>query len=82
MNILQSLVGLRINKEDICLADNAITHTILKDKKYFSYLVMKEANVNNISSSTKLIEGFGRVNISLPGGTKLTIDEALFCNKS
>lgn len=38
MNI--PLVKKDINNEEICLVDNAITHTIFKDKKYFSYLVM------------------------------------------
>ena len=82
MKIPQSSVGLKINKDDICLLDNATTHTILKDKRYFSYLVMKEANVNTISGSTRLIEGSGRANLLLPGGTNLAIDEALYCSKS
>ncbi|XP_070033032.1 uncharacterized protein [Nicotiana tomentosiformis] len=43
---------------------------------------MKEANVNTISGSTKLIEGSGRANLLLPGGTNLAIDEALYCSKS
>ena len=54
MEILQSSVGLKINKEDICLANSATMHIMLKDKKYFSYLIMKEANVNTIFDSTKL----------------------------
>ena len=66
MKIPQSSVGLKINKDDICLLDSATTHTILKDKRYFSYLVMKEANVNTISGSTRLIEGSGRTNLLLP----------------
>ena len=54
MDIPQSLVRPKINKEDICLANSATMHIMLKDKKYFSYLIMKEANVNTISGSTKL----------------------------
>ena len=60
MDIHQSSVRPKINKKDICLTDSATTHTILKDKKYFFYLIMKEANVNTISGSTKLIKGFER----------------------
>jgi hypothetical protein len=30
---------------DFCLADCATTHTILKDKLYFTSLVIKETNV-------------------------------------
>ncbi|XP_070040385.1 uncharacterized protein [Nicotiana tomentosiformis] len=82
MKIFRSSVGLKINKDDICLLDSATTHTILRDKRYFSYLVMKEANINTISGSTKLIEGSGRANLLLLGGTNLAIDEALYCSKS
>jgi len=52
---------------DICL-DSATTHTILKDRKYFSHLVSWEIDVNTISGTTKIIEGFGRANKSLYGG--------------
>ena len=30
--------------EDMCLVDGATTHTNLKDKSYFSYLVMQEGS--------------------------------------
>ena len=70
------------NNEDICLVDSATTHTILKNKKYFSYITLQEANVKTISGSTKIIEGSGRANILLPGGTNLRIDDALFSTKS
>ena len=33
---------------DLCLADNATTHTILKEKKYFEYLTLTKANVTII----------------------------------
>lgn len=75
-------VGTNINNEDMCLADSATTHTILKDKKYFSYLVMQEANVCTISGTTKIIEGSGRANILLPEGTILHINIALYSSKS
>lgn len=42
---------------------------------------MKEANVNIISCSTKLIEGSGKAILVLIGGTNLIISEALYCNK-
>ncbi|PIN15115.1 hypothetical protein CDL12_12240 [Handroanthus impetiginosus] len=81
MNIPQSMVGLKNNYEDICLANSATMHTICKDEKYFSYLTMAEANVNTISCSVKLIEDFRRANILLPGGRKFVIDDALFSSK-
>ena len=67
---------------DVCLLDSATTHIILKEKKYFSNLVMKMAYVNTISGSTKLIENSGRATLLLPGGTILNIDNALYCSKS
>ena len=48
-----------------CLADSATMHTILESKKYFSTLTMLEPNVNTISGSTNLIEGFGKANTLL-----------------
>ena len=67
---------------DVCLLDSATTHTILKEKKCFSNLVMKIAYVNTISGSTKLIEGSGRATLLLPRGTILRIDNALYRSKS
>ncbi|CAN1225924.1 hypothetical protein LINPERPRIM_LOCUS2585 [Linum perenne] len=40
----------------MCIIDSTSTHTILKDKKYFSYLIMREANVSTISDNSNLIE--------------------------
>ena len=47
---------------DVCLADSATTHTVFRDKKYFSNLKL-DNNVNIISSSANLIEGYERANI-------------------
>ena len=70
------------NEEDICLADSATTHSIFNNEKYFASLLIREANVNTIAGSTKLIEGSGRANIVLPQGTIITIGDALFSSKS
>jgi peptide/histidine transporter 3/4 len=70
------------SEDDICLVDSATTHTILKSKVYFSYLVVHDAVVNTISGSAKLIEGSGRAGIMLPCGTKININEALYSPKS
>nr|GEY57670.1 retrovirus-related Pol polyprotein from transposon TNT 1-94 [Tanacetum cinerariifolium] len=53
--------------EDICLVDSATTHTILKKEKYSSRLNLQESNVNIISCSAKLIKGYGKAHILLPG---------------
>ncbi|KAG8498491.1 hypothetical protein CXB51_004897 [Gossypium anomalum] len=71
-----------MNGENICLADSATTHTILKDKRYFSHLIMKEESVSTISGSTTIIEGSGRAIILLPRGTKIEIINALYSPKS
>ena len=61
---------------------SATMHTILKENKYFSNVVMKMEYVNTISCNTKLIKGSEKVTLLLPGGTILTIDNALCCSKS
>ena len=81
-NMETHLVGSSIGDNDMCLADSASTHTILKDKKFFSFLIMQGSNVNTILGSAKLIEGSGRANILFPGETKIHIDDALYSTKS
>ena len=75
------LADSKMNYEDSCLVDSATTHTILKSKTYFSTLTMVETNVNTISGSTNLIEGFGEKNLILPRGTKFTTNNTLFSSK-
>jgi hypothetical protein len=70
------------NEDDICLVDSATTHTILKSKVHFSFLVVHDAIVNIISGSAKLIEGPRRAIIMLTCGTKINISEALYSPKS
>ena len=55
-----------MNEGDVCLVDCAITHTILRDKRCFLDLTIKNANVNTISGTKNLIEDSGRANIMLP----------------
>ena len=52
-----------MNEGDVYLANCAITHTILQDKIYFLDLTLTNFNVSTISSTTNLIEIFGRANI-------------------
>ena len=54
----------------------------LKIKKYFQILKLCKANVNTISGSSNLIEGFGRAIIMLPKGIKLRIDDVLYSFRS
>ena len=67
---------------DACLADCATTHTILRDKKYFSNFTLAQSNVNTISRPVDLIIGSGQATIILPKGTTLQIEDTLYSNKS
>ena len=75
-------IGDNESGEALCLADSATTHTILKYEKYFSQLILAEANVSTISGVANLIEGTGRASFSLPNGTKFVINDALFSSRS
>ena len=70
------------SNKDMCLVDSATTHTILKNKIYFSNLVNRKTDVNIISGTSEIIEGYRRANALLYGGTILHIENALYSNKS
>jgi len=76
------IVGTSTNDEDMCLADNATTHTILKSNKFFSCLVMREVNVSTIFSTINIIKSFGRSTILIPRGTRSHIKNAFYSPKS
>ncbi|KAG5241526.1 Disease resistance protein CC-NBS-LRR class family [Salix suchowensis] len=67
---------------DLCLADSATTHTILKENKYFEYLTLTKANVTTISGPADMIKGSGKANIVLPNNTRLSIKDALYSPES
>ena len=71
------LFGLKMNEDDICLAD---CETL--DKKYFLKLTLIKTNVSTIPSTTNLVEGSGRANITLPNGTRFHINDTLYSSKS
>ena len=75
-------IGINTNDEDLCLADKATTHTILKSNKFFSCLVMREVNVSTISGTTNIIEGSRRATVLLPRGVRLHIKNAFYSPKS
>ena len=82
MNLCIESLDSKINCGEICLADSATTHTILRDQKYFSHIRFVEANVNTISGPAVLINGSGRVTIMLPCGTIFHINDALYSVRS
>jgi hypothetical protein len=81
MDHTDGMINFKMIGEDLCLVDSCTTHTILRDKKYFQYLILNKASVNTISGSSNLIEGSGRANIILPKGTKFCINDALYSSK-
>ena len=72
----------KVNCKELFLLDSATMYTILKDKKYFSQLTLVEANLSTISGPADLIEGSGRANSMLSGGTTIIINYALFSSRS
>ncbi|CAH9084883.1 unnamed protein product [Cuscuta europaea] len=70
------------NDKELFLIDSATTHTILRNKIYFSQMTLVEAKVNTISGAAKLIEGSRKAYVMLPNGTKIIINGALYSSKS
>ena len=61
---------------DIFVVDSGSSHTILRDKRNFINLTLKNANISTIAGIAGLIEGYGQANILLPKGTHLEISDA------
>ena len=76
------LFVLKMNEDDVCLADYVTTHIILRNKRYFLELTLIKANASTISGTINLIEGSGRANIMLPNGTRFHINDVLYSSKS
>ena len=82
MDSRSNLSKINLEDEDICLVDSGTTNTIFRSNKYFTNLKGYKAKLNTISGPTNLIDGSGRANIILPGGTVLKINDALYSLKS
>ena len=81
MDLSSELINYMLFVGDACLADCATTHTILRDKKYFSNFTLAQFNVHTISGPVNLIKGSDKATIILPKGTKLQIEDAFYSNK-
>jgi len=81
-NILSNLFLEMNENKDVLVVDSGSSHTILKDKRYFINLTLKNANISTIAGIASLIEGHGQANILLPMGTHLEISDALYSPKS
>ena len=69
-------------KEDVCLLDSTTTHSILKDKFFFSTMTLCKANVHTISGPVEMIDGSRNATIMLPNGIILHIEDALLSTKT
>ena len=57
------------NVGDLCIPDSGATHTILKNRDYFSEIKPTKAVVKIISGLENLSEGIGKAEFILPNGT-------------
>jgi hypothetical protein len=64
-------------EEEMCLVDNCITNSILRETKYFQILTQRSENILTIAGCDAMIVGSGRATITFPNGTQITIDDAL-----
>ena len=60
---------MRSLQSEICIQDSGTTHTILRQKRYFSNIKPTRIVVNTISGPADVIEGTGKANFTLPNGT-------------
>ena len=70
-------VDLNPKEEELCLVDSCTTNSILREMKYFQTLKKREGNIMTIADRDALIVGSGRVTITLPMGTQITMKIAL-----
>ena len=63
-----------MNEYHVYLIDCVTMHTILRDKRYFLKLTLTKTNISTIYNTINLVEGFERVNIMLPNGTRFYIN--------
>ena len=82
MDSSSELINYMPSVGDACLVDCATTHTILRDKKYFSNFTFAKSNVYTISGPINLIKGYEKATIILSKDTKLQNEDAIYSNKS
>ena len=70
-------VDLNPKEEELCLVYSCTTNSILRKMKYFQTLKKREGNIITIAGRDALIVGSGRVTITLPMGTQITMEDVL-----
>ena len=64
-------------EEELCLVDSATTNSILRELKYFQTMKKMNGDILTIAGRDTVIVGTGRAIFTLPGGTQVTIEDAL-----
>ena len=75
------LLYLKMNEDDVCLAECATMHTIFRDERYVLKLILTKANLNTIFDIINLVNDSGRVNMIPSNKTKFHINDTLYYNK-
>jgi len=68
--------------KNILVVDSGSSHTILRDKRYFINLTLRNANISTIAGIASLIEGYDQAHVLLPNGTHLEISDPLYSPSS
>lgn len=61
-----------------CIVDSATTHTILRNKECFSHIIPSQRKMTTIAGTSQIEEGHGPATITLPQGTTLAIQSAIY----
>jgi len=69
-------------KENVYLLDSATTHTIFRNRHFFSSMTLRKAQIHTISGLVPIIDSFGNATIVLPNGTILHIENAFLSIRS
>lgn len=69
---------LHLDDINTCIVDSATTHTILRNKECFSHITPSQRRMTTIAGSSQLEEGHGPALITLPQGTTLNIQSAIY----
>ena len=72
-----NLVLVMNENKNVFMVDSGSSHTILRNKRYFINLTLKNANISTIAGIASLIEGHSQANIMLLKGTHLEKSDAL-----
>jgi len=72
------------DEKTLCLVDCATTHVILKDRRFFKNIdsTLAPSNIKTIGGRTSIARGAGQAEVSLPNGTIIKIDHAIYAPMS